>query len=247
MPEFQRRYMPSYIKIALKRLLPKSSTTRWFLGELAKHPLIFPLTFARSWIASWRLTNRPWPIQVRLHHSTNLSILRHPKAIVYLHGVLIFDDWGGVFESSSIAIGENARLVVDGEFRIGPGTHISICTAGQLFIGGTDKEAASGITCRTRIMVEQDVHIGKDCIIAWGCFITDSDWHTIVGRPRCIPVFIDDHVWISHDVSVIKGAIIPYGCIVAPKSVVGAKQFKPHSLLAGQPAGIKRIDVHWHQ
>lgn len=198
-------------------------------------------------MASWRLTRQPWPIRVRLHHSTKLAIRRHPKASVHLHGVLVFDEWGGVIERSSLSIGEDANLEVASEFSIGPGTHISISKRGQLFIGGKDKEPASGITCRTRIMVDQDVRIGRDCIIAWGCFISDSDWHAIKGRPRSIPVHIGNHVWISHDVSVIKGATIPDGCIVAPKSVVGGKKFQPYSLLAGQPAVVKRNDVHWHR
>ena len=154
---------------------------------------------------------------------------------------------GGVLERCILTIGENARLEVGGEFLIGLGTYIGISKGAQLLIGGKAKESASGITCRTRIMVEQDVRIGEDCIIAWGCFISDSDWHTIKGKPRCIPVHIGNHVWISHDVSVIKGATIPDGCIVAPKSVVGGKQFQPCSLLAGQPAVVKRNDVHWHR
>lgn len=154
---------------------------------------------------------------------------------------------GGVIERSSLSIGENAKLEVASEFLVGPGTHISISRGGQLLIGGKASESASGITCRTRIMVEQDVRIGKDCIIAWGCFISDSDWHSIEGRLRCVPVRIGDHVWISHDVSVVKGATIPEGCIVAPKSVVGRKQFQAYSLLAGQPAVVKRTGVHWHR
>lgn len=154
---------------------------------------------------------------------------------------------GGLIERSSISISENAKLEVAGEFMIGPGTHLSISSGGQLLIDGKSKESASGITCRTRIMVEQDVRIGKDCIIAWGCFISDSDWHAIEGKPRCIPLRIGDHVWISHGVSIGKGAFIPDGCIVAPKSVVNGKRFQPYSLLAGQPAILKRNDVHWHR
>ena len=239
--------MQATIKKGLKRHLPEGSTSWWIVAGLARDPLVFLIALAKSWFASLRLTNRLWPIRVRLHHSTKLAIRRHPKALVHLHGLLIFNDWGGVIERSSLSIGENAKLEAAGDFSIGPGTHISISKGGQLFLGGKDKESASGITCRTRIMVEQDVRIGKDCIIAWGCFISDSDWHTIKGSPRCIPVHIGDHVWIAHDVSVLKGACIPEGCIVAPKSAVVARQFQPNSLLAGQPAVVKRNEVYWHR
>lgn len=239
--------MRSNIKTFLKRKLPEGSTARWIVSGFARCPFIFLLIFVRSWIASWRLTKQLWTIRVRLHHKTSLAIRRHPKAIVLLNGILIFDEWGGVNEQSSISIAKNAIFEVKSEFMIGPGTHISVSKGGRLRIGGKDKESASGITCQSRIMVEKDVCIGKDCIIAWGCFISDSDWHAIEGRPRCLPVRIGDHVWISHDVSIVKGATIPDGCIVAPKSVVCGKQFRPHSLLAGQPAVSKRNDIRWHR
>ena len=235
------------IKGILNCRLPQGSTARWIACGLARYPFAFPITLMRSWIASWRLTGRPWPIRVRLHSSSKVAIRRHPSAHVILRGPLVFNEWEGVMERCMLSIGENAKFEVDGEFAIGPGTCISVFKGAQLLVGGKVNESASGITCRSRIMVEQDVRIGKDCIIAWGCFVSDSDWHTIKGRPRCAPVCIGDHVWISHDVSVIKGATIPDGCIVAPKSVVTGKQFQPRSLLAGQPAVVKRNDVRWHR
>lgn len=145
---------------------------------------------------------------------------------------------GGVIERSTLSIGENAKLEVASEFTIGPGTHLSISSGGHLSISGKANESASGITCRTRIMVEQDVRIRKDCIFAWGCVISDSDWHVISGRPGCVPVRIGDNVWISHDFSVVKGATIPHGCIVASK--ISCRQQAISGLLpAGGPAGSR--------
>ena len=94
-------------------------------------------------------------------------------------------------------------------------------------------------------MVENSVSIGKDGLIAWGVFISDSDWHAIKGKPRSAPVCIEDHVWIAHDVSILKGSHVPCGCIVAPKSLVLGGGYRQHSLIAGQPAVIKRDDVRW--
>jgi len=212
---------------------------------MTRDPLCFSFAFLRSWSASRTLTGLWWPIRVRLDPATRVSLSVHPGAVIQLHGNLLFESWGGLKEATSISIGKDATLEIAGDFVIGPGSHITVSHGGSLFLGGKSQEAASGITCRSRIMVEQSVHIGADCIVAWGVFISDSDWHTIKGKDRCLPVRIEDHVWISHDVSVLKGAVIPHGCIVAPKSVVTARPYQPSSLLAGQPAVIKRVGVEW--
>lgn len=233
------------LKAYLKKTLPPRSTARWIVAEMACDPLRFPFAFLRSWSASRTLTGLWWPIRVRLRPESKILIKVHSGAVIRLHANLTFHQWGGVDEVSSIFIEDNAALEIAGDFTIGPGVNITVSRDGSLFLGGRRQEAVSGITCRSRIMVEQSVHIGADSIIAWGVFIGDSDGHTIKGKDRCLPIRIEDHVWISHDVSVLKGAVIPHGCIVAPKSVVTARPYQPRSLLAGQPAVIKREGVEW--
>jgi len=233
------------LKLYLKNKFPLGSSVRWLLGEAIDRPFTFLLVALKSLYASWILTKRFWPITVRIHSSTALSLNIHSTASVRIDGVLISEPWGGIMEVSSITVGQNAILHIAGDFVIGPGTHLNISTGGSLYIGGRDRESASGITCRSRVMVERSVSIGKDCLIAWGVFITDSDWHSIRGKPRSAPVIIEDHVWIAHDVSILKSSIVPYGCIVAPKSVVVTGGHRPRSLIAGQPAVVKRDNVEW--
>lgn len=232
-------------KKSLKTRYQEGSTGRWLLWLAYHYPLSCFRAFLASLLANKQLTGRFLPLVVRLHPNQRLRIRRHPSACVIIQGILTLEPWGGLEDLITISVGKEARLELGSDFVIGAGTHISVSTGASLYIGGRELESASGITCRTRIMVEKELSIGADCIIAWNVFITDSDWHSIEGRPRALPVRIGKHVWITHDTSIIKGAEIADGCIVAPKSVVSRRHTQANSLLAGIPAIEKRENVRW--
>jgi acetyltransferase-like isoleucine patch superfamily enzyme len=165
-----------------------------------------------------------------------------------IEGNIFVNSWGGNSLPSSISCSEKSTLSILGDFEIGPGVHISLAKGANLTILGRRNSTASGITCNSRIMVEKSVKIGADCIIAWDVFITDSDWHNIKGALRCEPVTIGDNVWISHGVSITKGAAVPSGCIVGAKSLVTrAGSFPEKSIIAGVPAAVRKINVEWSQ
>ena len=93
-------------------------------------------------------------------------------------------------------------------------------------------------------MALKSIEIGKDVIIAWGVYITDSDWHTILGRDMVAPAVIGDNVWISHDVSILKGASIGQGSIIGAKSLV-ISNVPEHCLAAGIPAKVVQQNISW--
>ncbi|WP_454439706.1 acyltransferase [Thauera mechernichensis] len=94
-------------------------------------------------------------------------------------------------------------------------------------------------------MARKNVSIGHDVIISWGVFISDSDWHEISWDQHTKPIDIGDRVWISHDVSVLKGTTIGNGCVVGAKSLLSNSMYPDNSLIAGTPAKIVRKDVFW--
>lgn len=87
--------------------------------------------------------------------------------------------------------------------------------------------------------------IGADFICAWHVLITDSDHHYIKGQPPHLPVIIGDHVWVATGATILKGANIGDGCIVAASSVVHRQIFPPRSLIAGIPAKVAKSSVVW--
>lgn len=233
------------LKNVLRRWLSPQSTAGWLLRGLSHHPLTFPLTMARSLVATHKLTGRPFPVRVRLDAHQRLRVNIHQEATVRIKGLLLVNSWGGSNLASSIYCGPGASLEIDGDFEIGPNVHLQVVSAGKLHIGGRREATASGITCDTRIMVEQSVTIGADCIIAWDVYISDSDWHDIEGTLRCRPVSIGQHVWIGHGVSVLKGSTIPAGSIVGAKSVVRTVVQGDCPLIAGTPAKVLKNHLKW--
>lgn len=225
--------------------IPPGSMARWIVKGFLCHPIVFFVSFLNSVVATKKLTGAFFPVVVRLNAGTTIHINKHPQSKTLIKGILHVDDWCGMKTPVSITCDQGSTLEISGDFSLGPGVHIILGRNARLKIGGKKFESASGITCDTRIMVEEEVLIGFDAIIAWDVFITDSDWHNISGIRRCVPVKIGDHVWIAHGVSVVKGAQIPQGCVVGAKSLVCAAEFPEDSLIAGVPATLRRGGIDW--
>ncbi len=133
------------------------------------------------------------------------------------------------FWRTSLAAGENALI------EIGDYTYIS----------------NASLVCSERIT------IGSRVLIAGGVTIADSDFHPIAPAARLAdtialspvgnrqrrplvstkPVIIEDDVWIGYNATILKGARVGAGSIVAPGSVV-IEDVPPMSEVAGNPARI---------
>lgn len=55
------------------------------------------------------------------------------------------------------------------------------------------------------------------------------------------PIVIGDDVWCGANVTILKGAQIGNGVVIATGSVVMAGEYPPHCVLAGNPAKIVRV------
>ena len=182
---------------------------------------------------------------IRVDKRVNALLSAGDGARINLIGNIIFQSDLGDIGASHINIGKDATLTVYGDFVIGPNVNIFLSQGAELFLGGRKEFAASGITGATRVMVNRRVRIGTDCIIAWDVFITDCDWHCIEGRTPSSPTHIGDKVWIAHGCSILKGAKIGNGCVVAAHSVCSGRDYPASVLLAGAPAKVARKDICW--
>lgn len=229
----------------VSRFLKPGSLGRWLASGIYRDPIRFPAAFFRSAIATKKLTGDFYPLRVRIGAGQIFRINNKEKSKVTLIGNLLVNPWGGCNIPSSITCSHESNLTISGDFEIGPNVHIELAQRATLSLGGKKNSSGSGITCNTRIMVEDSLEIGSDCIIAWDVFISDSHWHEIAGMERFSPVSIGDQVWISHGVSILKGAVIPSGCIVGAKSLVTQVFGVENALIAGVPAKIIRNGVEW--
>lgn len=233
------------MKVWLSKLLKHGSLGRWLVSGLYRNPILFPLAIFRSAIATKKLTGAFYPLKVRIGAGQIFRISNQSSINMNLIGNLLVNSWGGSNIPSSISCSPGSIITILGDFEIGPNVHITLTQGAILKLGGKLNSSGSGITCNSRVMVENSMSIGYDCIIAWDVFISDSNWHDISCMARSSPVSIGDHVWISHGASVLKGAVIPSGCIVGAKSLVTSIFNSEKSLLAGVPANVIRNQVEW--
>ncbi|MEO6233224.1 MAG: hypothetical protein ABJB11_01830 [Ferruginibacter sp.] len=134
---------------------------------------------------------------------------------------------------------------VGGKFSLGNGVTIFLEKKSSLFIGGQKIESAAGITKNTTIMVNKKITIGTDFLCAWDVFISDSDWHSINGKPHQKDVVIGDHVWVANNANILKGTVIGNGCIISSNSKLSNKTYEQRVLIAGLEGKVIKSDMQW--
>jgi acetyltransferase-like isoleucine patch superfamily enzyme len=97
------------------------------------------------------------------------------------------------------------------------------------------------------IAAQQLVEIGDHCMLANGCFVSDSS-HSYDDPERPItwqgfqskgPTRIGDNCWLGANVVVTSGVSIGERCVIGANSVV-ARDIEPFSVAAGAPARVLR-------
>lgn len=117
-----------------------------------------------------------------------------------------------------------------------------ISVGDRTFIGGNSK-----------IIAANEIEIGSDVLISWGCTIVDHDSHSTNFEKRKEDVInwsiglknwdyvniqkvsIGNKVWIGFGVSILKGVTVGEGAIIAAGSMV-TKNVEPYTVVGGNPA-----------
>jgi acetyltransferase-like isoleucine patch superfamily enzyme len=97
------------------------------------------------------------------------------------------------------------------------------------------------------VAAEELVEIGDNCMLANGCFVTDSShryddpekpvpWQGFTTKG---PTRIGDNCWLGANVVVTSGVTIGERCVIGANSVV-TKNIEPFSVAAGAPAKVLR-------
>ena len=92
--------------------------------------------------------------------------------------------------------------------------------------------------------------INEDCMFAANVSIFCSDGHAILNSVNDIlnqnaNVTIGRHVWLGLNAVVLKGASIGNGSVIGANTCITGKNFPDNSLIAGNPAEIKKNNIHW--
>lgn len=97
------------------------------------------------------------------------------------------------------------------------------------------------------------VCIGKKCLFSNSIVIRTGDSHSVLDNSTkkrinvAKDVIINDHVWVTERVLILKGSIISSDTIVASNSVITKQFFNPNVILGGCPTRILKENITWEK
>ena len=157
----------------------------------------------------------------------------------------VFRSFLGGKLSARVVVNKDALLKIENTFYIGDGVKLIIQPGAILDIKGSHK-SESGITSNSIVFVYKKVFIGRDSIVSWGGYISDSSQHQINGTVKVADISIGDNVWISEGVTISPGTSIGEGSIVGSKAYLN-NIYEKNSLIVGVPAKVKKREVTWQR
>jgi acetyltransferase-like isoleucine patch superfamily enzyme len=183
---------------------------------------------ARLWTQKWRWYERnslPWN-RAAIHYEL---MRREAFARWPIHGNVL-----EALRAGRLEIGAGTLLE--------PGVWITAPGEARVRIG-----AGTFLNMGVMIAAERLVEVGDHCMIANGCFITDSSHRyddpkqpiTWQGFTSKGPTRLGDNVWLGTNVAVMSGVSIGERCVIGAGSVV-TSDIEAFSVAVGAPARVIR-------
>lgn len=166
-----------------------------------------------------------------------------------------------ILKRGGVVIGKGSRVYYKSDLLVKYGSKITIgecCTIGvtrkgyhagmpfftTLMADGVNSEIVIGDNCRLNgvyVHAQKKVIVGKNCVMAAGVNIIDSNGHELYslnrtkGRDEPKEIIIGNNVWIGLNSIILKGTRIGDNSVIAAGSVVKG-DFPENSLIQGNPA-----------
>jgi acetyltransferase-like isoleucine patch superfamily enzyme len=139
----------------------------------------------------------------------------------------------------------DGNVTFNGRAFIMPGCKINVMQNAQLIIGD---DFNMSVECT--IIAQKKIQIGKHSGISWQSLVMDTDFHHIYdengiefNQPK--EIIIGDNVWVGCKCTLLKGAEIPSGCIIAANSMVTKKLVGEKSIFGGNPVQVLKSNITW--
>lgn len=164
----------------------------------------------------------------------------------------------------NVKISKSSSITAYRRICLKAGSHLKIDdnTLMQGTIVTERNEACVSIGARTfvggsKILSANEITIGNDVLISWGCTIVDHDAHSISWSKRTNDVVdwakgkkdwqhvakgkihIHNKVWVGMNVIILKNVTVGEGAVIGAGSVV-VEDVSPWTIVAGNPASIIR-------
>lgn len=213
-----------------------------------------------------KILSIPKSFWVSIHYFPLMQALKLPILVRYntvllsLNGLIIVNKTGGVkmgtlsFGFGSVGIFDkkcersiwevNGTIELSGRAGFGHGSRLSVGKNAVVSIGTHfSNTAAMTLVSQKRII------IGDHVTTSWNTLVMDTDWHPIINLktkeiyPVSKDIIIGNHVWLCTRSVILKGSVIPDGCIVGANSLCSKVFSSENSVIAGNPAEVRKDNV----
>lgn len=95
------------------------------------------------------------------------------------------------------------------------------------------------------------IDIGKDCMFSKMVHLRAGDGHSVLDASsgqrinQARDILIGDCVWVGRGACILKGVVVPDGCVVGAYAVVTRKFANSGCAIAGNPASVVREGIFW--
>lgn len=141
------------------------------------------------------------------------------KGTIEIYGQLIINERANFSKGSSISIGKNGYMKID-----------------SLLVNGN-----------TKIICNKSILFGENCLISWGGYIMDTDFHHIYYNSKIInedeDIVVGNNVWICMNCIVLKGTYIPNNSVIGAGSTITKKLEEENALYVNNKV-VKR-NIEW--
>ncbi len=123
----------------------------------------------------------------------------------------------------------------------------------SVLVSGATMEVGHNFSCNngTKISCIEGISFGDKCLLGTNVLVMDSDGHTVftggVAHPNKKNIIIGNHVWLTSQVSVLKGVTIADDVVVGFGSIVTKSIAEANTICAGSPAKVVKQGITWER
>lgn len=176
------------------------------------------------------------------------AILRNVKFVIRGRNSCVLIPSGTVMTNCEIRLyGDNCKIVILGTSSISNTVLWLEDDNSQILIGAGLTMQGGQISATEGKRIE----IGNDCMFSSGIDIRNGDSHSIFSLEtgqrlnNAENVKIGNHVWLTKDVTILKGSSIANNIVIGNKSVVSGLLDKENAIYSGIPARLIKDNVVW--
>jgi acetyltransferase-like isoleucine patch superfamily enzyme len=152
-----------------------------------------------------------------------ISDFKRARGIWQVFGEVTFNGRAFIMHGCKINVGEKGKL-----------------TFGENFNMSTE----------VAIVAEKQITIGNNSGISWESLVMDTDFHHIFDENGQVfnhpkEVIIGHNVWVGCRCTILKGANLPDGSIIAAGSLVTKKLVGNNSIFGGNPMRVLKENITW--